>query len=385
MVYVENVDYQVDYTNGKITSSLARRSSSGNIVAESPGSGLGNVTTGNNVFSSPTSGAFSLVHIGDELNITTSTGVALGTYIVSAVVNSQTLQILGMRPTSNDASVQYNIVSQQVVVVDYKYNPLSVDVGPMVLLSDGISRGIRPGRSAYTITDVAFISILPPIQEIDPVTQSPLGVTLMAPSGFGSGGFGLGAFGVSSGGDYDFIVNDTTTRFSAFEDSVITFSPTWFGSSFQITYYMAPEILAAHNLCRNDGERVTGADVLPKNFVPCFVDTTIGIRRNPSNSSTPTDAALTQLVVNQIPATLAGVGLATSAIEGNTDEPGAHFRAGPITLTGTVYNTDGSTTILNSEDVLAVPAVTLPSATPNYVTPKITHFYSGNVVLNEVS
>jgi hypothetical protein len=381
--YLENIDYAIQYDNGKIVKLFGSAIQSGDIVAQSPGNGNGSVTTSSNVFTTPLIGGFSGVSVGDKLTITVSTGVALGDYVVSEIIDPQNIRILGMAPTGVDASVHYVITSEQVVVIDYRYNPLSIDVGKNILLEDGITRGIRPGRDNYSIKDVAFIDIVS-IEEIDSDTGEGLGTFLVAPGGFGFGGFGLGGFGNSAGGDYRFIVNRPTERFSAFEDSLITFDATLFGKSYKVSYLTAPEIEAVHVLARNDLERVTGADVLPKNFVPGFVTIPLGIRRDPTNLTTPSDDGLATLVSDFVDLVNAGAGLQASDISKLLEDQGVDSVRTPFVMTMKVLNTDGSTTIVDSTDILIHPAVTLLKQTDNFVSPRLVHLYPRDVTVSEV-
>lgn len=387
VVYTEVIDYTVDYLNGTITRTPGSAILSGTVVAEHPGvpdAGAGIITTGSNLFTTSTVGAFTNVGVGDEVTITVSSGVTPGVYVVNQKISNQQLKLLAFSPTSGDSAVQYYITSEQVVVLNYKYSPLSIDVGPNVLLSDGVSRGIRPGRQNFTITDVAFIDLIS-IQEIDPITQQGLGIFLNGPGGFGSGGFGFGGFGVGGAGDYNFIVNVPSVRFSAFEDSIIIFNPQFFGQSFAVTYYTATEIAAIHNFCVNDGERVTGASVLAKTFIPIFVDTTINVRPNPTNINTPSNATLVQSIDTYLHGITAANPAEESVIEQSIINQGIASVQTPFTLTGTVINPDGSTSVLTSVDELVFPPVTLPSETSNYTTARITQFVGRNVVITGVS
>jgi len=385
-VYTENFDFQVDYTNGKIIRIPGGAILSGSVVAEHPGTpdaGAGAVTIGSDIFTTALTGGFINVQPGDLLDITASTGVTTGTYVVRQKIDNQTLRILGLSPFGGDSGVQYQIISQQVVVVNYKYNPISVDVGPNVLLSDGVNRGIRPGRENFTIKDVAFIDLIS-IQEIDPVTGQGLGIFLEGPGGFGSGGFGMGGFGMGDAGDYNFFVNVPTARFSAFEDSVIVFKPKFFGQSFAITYYTATEIASIHTFCRSDNERVTGADVLPKTFIPGLVDMTINVRPNATNVNTPSNASLVSTVSDYVNGVHADNPLEESVIAQLIVDAGLASVQTPFTMTATVLNPDGSTTVLESVDQLSFPDVTLPSQTDNFTTSRIVHWYPRNIVITGV-
>jgi hypothetical protein len=389
VVYIENVDYQINYPNGQVIRLPGSAILSGEQIAQHPGapdSGAGIVSTGSNIFSTTTSGAFSLVQPGDTVTITSASHVALNVYVVKSKTNNQTLVLLGLNPSAGESDIQYFITSEQVVVMNYQYNPVSIDIGPNVLLSDGVSRGIRPGRQNFTITDVAFIDIVS-IQEIDPVTQQGLGIFLNPPGGFGSGGFGSGGFGVGGAGDYNFVVNVPTARFSAWEDSLITFNPSFFGQSFAITYTTATEIAAIHAFCTNDQERVTGASVLAKTFIPALVDMTVNVRPNPTSTTTPTNASLVSTISNYVNTVTTNPGpnpVQQSVIEQTIVNAGLASVQTPFTMTATVLNPDGSTSIITSQDELAVPAVTLPSQTNNFTTPRITHWYPRNIVVTGI-
>jgi hypothetical protein len=388
--YLENIDYQVDYAEGKIIKLPGSNILSGDYIAASPGipehpadSGAGTVLSGQNTFTVVTLGSFDDVRAGDTITIVASTGVATGDYVVQEKLSGQAIKISGLQSFATDVSVQYYIVSNQVVVVEFKYNPLSVDIGNKVLLDDGLTRGIRTGRENFTITDMTFLSIIS-IEEIDSATGEGLGIFLTPPGGFGHGGFGLGGFGNSSGGEYRFVVNDPTARFSAFEDSMILFDPTLFGKSYKITYASSPEVVTIHDVCRDDLERVTGADVLPKNFVPGFVDMNINIRRDLTNATAPDTNALATLMSDHVHTVTANTGLKASDLIKILEDSGIDSVQTPFTMTGKVLNTDGSSTFYSSEDVLQVPTETLPKVTDNFVTGKIVHWYPGTITVTEI-
>lgn len=379
-VYIENVDYEVEYTEGKIKKLPGSAILSGDtIVSASDGS----ITTGSDIFTSPNTGEFANVNIGDYLNVVSSTGIASGQYIVRDKIDNETLRIGAFSPTGNDNSVSYNIVSNQVVVVTYKYNPLSIDIGGSVILSDGVTRGIRPGREEFTITDIPYLDVVS-IEEIDPDTLEGLNVFLNGNGGYGSGGYGLGPYGIGSKGDYQFIVNRPQERFSMFEDSILIFDPTLLGKSYRITYYTAPEIASVHTVSRDDLERVTGADVLPKNYAPGFVDMEVPIRRDPANADTPTNEELAVLVADYINNARSTDGVIESSIIHLLEGQGVDSIQNPFEMKLTVVNTDGSSEIVFSTDILKIEERKLPKETANYVTPRITHFYARNVSVVEV-
>lgn len=337
-----------------------------------------------------------LIHVrpGDQVTITSISGTTSGTvdgvpvpstYAVSQVTTTQRLLLAGFTPTSSTGtnSIVYSITSQQVLNVSYGFNPISIDIGAHVLLADGLTRGIRPGRDLYTIKDTPFIKVVS-IQQVDPDTGELIGSPLLPPGGYGDGGYGLGGYGIGVAGDYNFIVNSSTGRFSMFEDSMIVFSQDALSNSYQVTYLWNPELQGIHAITRNDAERVTGADVLVKTFIPCFVDMTIGIRRDPTNTTTPTNDALAVLVQNVVNTTVADTGLKASAINTLLMSQGLSSVQDPFTMTGTVLNPDGSTTIISSQDILTMPDVTLLSQTDNFATARIVHFFPGIITCVEV-
>jgi len=409
-VYTEDVDYTVDYLDGLIYQTLFVLFPTGTRVAGTP-----SIVSGQTMIASATDGQIiavgplfqlqstvtnrflddPLVHVraGDAVTIEEidgdTAGTVLGTlpqtFIVGSVVNNQTLSLVGFNPSGVPISpntVQYSIVSHQVVNVSFEYNPLAIDIGNNVLLADGFNRGVRPGRSAFTIQAMPFLNIVS-IQEIDPNSLELIGNPLQQNEGYGWGGYGGGGYGEGTPGDFQFIVNDPTCRFSMFEDSLIAFNSPFVGQSFQIVYNSISELAAVHAFCRNDGERVTGADVLPKNFVPCYVDIPIVITRDPTNLTTPSDAALAVLVNNYVNTVAHLQGVKASAIVALLEAQGVADVQLPFTMTGTVYNTDGSTSILTATDVLIFPPTVLLSQADNYSTPNIVHFYPGNISVTE--
>jgi hypothetical protein len=166
---------------------------------------------------------------------------------------------------------------------------------------------------------------------------------------------------------------------------MILFNEGLFGSSYQVTYQTATEIQSIHAFCREDDERVTGADVLPKNHVPGFVDVTINVEPNPTSTTTPNAAGLAQLLKNQINTISGSAGLTAASLVQILLAQGVTSVDTPFTMTATVLNTDGSSSVYTSQNNLSVPAVTLASQTDNFVTPRIVFFYARNVIVTGLS
>jgi hypothetical protein len=332
------------------------------------------------------------VRVGDEVTITSIDGQDLNTvigdlpqtFVVSEVVSTGKLYLLDFNPTGTAEDVFYTIRSNQVVVVDYEYHPISIDIGSQVLLGDTGLRGMRAGRSAFTITDTPFIDIVS-IEEIDPESGEVLSDPLTPPRGFGYGSFGEGPYGVGAGGDYEFKILAPRDRYSVYDDAIIIFGQDALSKSYRVTYRWIPEMLSIHNLCRNDSERVTGADVLPKHYVPALVDMTIGIRRDPTNLTTPSNDGLAKLVQTLVNSKSGSEGIQASDIAKLLEDQGVDSVSTPFTMTATVLNTDGTTTIIESEDILIFPDVTLPKNTDMFVTKRIVHFLPNSISVIEVS
>ena len=327
---------------------------------------------------------------GDKTNAT-QIGDLPQTYTVSTIlggditVSDPKLTLLGLSyigpfPILN---ITYSIKSNQVVIVDYKYHPISIDIGGQVLLSDGLTRGIRPGRSAFTLTDTPFIRILS-IAEIDPQSGEVIGDPLTPPEGYGYGGYGEGGYGMGVGGDYEFRVMAPRDRYSVFDAAVILFSTAALTLSYKVTYEWVPELVTVHNLCRKDNERVTGADVLPRSYVPCFVDMDIGIVRDATNLTTPANANLALLVQNYVNGRAGTVGVLESDIVKLLEDQGLTRVSTPFVMTGTILNTDSSTQIIQDTDILRVPDIVLESDTEAYATKNIVFFFPGTITIKEV-
>jgi hypothetical protein len=401
--YVENTDYTVDYINGLIYQMpLAGRVLptilSGQTMIAEVSDGLITQTGLNYFFESVSPGRFldvsrpAKVRVGDEVTITqingATTGTVIGdlpqTFIVSDVLSTTKLSLADFYPTATDINIDYEIKSNQVVVVDYKYNPISIDIGGQVLLSDGLLRGVRPGRTNYTIQNTPFIDILS-IQQIDPESGEAIEEPLRPPRGYGYGGYGEGGYGVGAGGDYELSVLAPRDRFSVFDDLVILLKEDTLSSSYRVTYRWASQIPQIHDLSRNDAERVTGADVLPKHFVPALFDVNVEIKRDPTNIETPSNEDLATMISEFINTKSGLDGVQASDISKMLEAEGVDRVKTPFVMTATVLNTDGSTEILESEDLLTYPDVVLPSDTDSFATNRIIHFYPNNITVSEVS
>ncbi len=382
VTYIEGIDYEVDYLNGKIIQLADSAILCGKTLYDSD-QGKGRVIAGRNELEVLSQTAFLQVRVGDMVYVRSSVGIAAGAYTVQEKISGGLLRLLGAFAHGDSVQVEFSVVSNQTLSVSYQHHPLSIDIGHKVLGSDGFSRGVREGRTEFTLKAYPLV-VITAIEEIDPDTGELLDNSLRPPSGFGGGGFGEGGFGVSGQSDYRLVVNDPTTRFTVFEDSLIALHPSLLGKSFRVTALAAPEIEQIHDFCRNDLERVTGADILPKCFVPAFVDVAIKVRLKGDS-----DAA--KLTTLQAAASEFIAGLSADSALDASELAAIMEKTGlvesvqiPFLMTARILNTDGSTTIVTSYDLLKVPDGELAKVAANFVTPRIAHFFPGNVSVGEI-
>lgn len=384
IVFIENTHYEVDDENGDI-----RRVIGASVLAAQT---TGATADGDDEFTDPTGSVFLNVLANDVLTITS--GADAKDYRVIEKIDNNTLK-LDAELTATATGINYyirrtGIKDGEVVYVRYWFNPLSIDIGPLVKLDAfGATRGIRPGREEFTITDVAFLRIRA-IEIIDPVTLEPTGEFLDGKSGFGSGGFGKGPFGIGSGADYRLVVNSPTERFSAFEDAYIVFNSGLIGLSFRIEYDFVPQVLDLHNFSRSESERVLDGDFLVRHFLPAYVSGTIEYRVDSTDSTVPDNDTLTELVKEFIAQQKAGTDLEYSDIIQFIQKTTDPFRRygtfiKSFELQAVVHNTDGSTTVVTGKDFLRVVAPSpFPRATTRPLSPRITHWLADNIVLTRL-
>ena len=275
----------------------------------------------------------------------------------------------------------------EMVYVQYYFNPLSIDIGPLVKLDDlGRVRGVRTGRQAYTITDVSFLRINI-IEFIDPITFEPTGEVLKSGGGYGQGGFGEGPYGTGGGSDYYMIVNSPTERFSAFEDSLIVLSPALTGLSVRVNYDYVPECISLHDFVRSETERVLDGDILMRHYLPAYVSGSITYRVDSTDSTIPDNDTLTKMVKDFISMQPAGSTLDISEVyqfiirsTDQYDRYGTYIK--PFELTAMIHNADGTTTVVSSGDKLVVPEEDpFPKETTAPLSPRISHWIGDEITM----
>jgi hypothetical protein len=397
---LEGIDFEVNYADGKIKrlpSVTPTRILSGQTV-EGPRAD-GSSTLGQAYLDIPIGpGGFiaNRVDIGDRVFITggSNTGLIGKSYLVvsvysdSRIVLEYAFKVDVQTFGAGTSDITFNVTSNKVYSITYKYNPISVDIGNMVALdADAKTRGIRPGRDAYTLTKMAYIDMIS-VEEIDPDTKEGLGVFLQdslgaTQSGYGRGPYGRGPYGIGNGSPFYYRIFRPHERFSAFEDGLIAFRPELFGKSYRFTYYSAPEIVTVHNFCRSDNERVTCADILTKNFIPAFVNLSLEYRVDTTDITVPSNEALTQDIRNAIESLPSNSKLESSDIVQFFTQ--SKYIKLPFKLQARVVKQNGSTEILASNDYIQYPTTTLASETDDTATPRTIRFYPGNIVLTRIT
>ena len=395
LIFAESVHYSIDYVNG-------------NLIRIIGGTIVGPATTGivsGTTFTDAGGSVFGSVAVNDIVTITV--GITPTDYrVVTATASTLTLDAA----PATGSSVHYiitrtGIKSGETLAVSYTFNPVSVDIGSLVVLDQYGNRGPRPGRFAFSIPGSSTVTPAPnapvgaflrinSVYEIDPVSLQQIGLPLNGLGGFGANGFGTGGFGVGGAQDYTLVVNSPSERFSMFEDSYILFGSNFSGLSLQVNFDYVPNISDYHTFVRSDSARDLNGDTLMKHFIPAYVSGTITYHAPPPSpfqtTQTPTTAALTTLVKNFINKVAQGQPLDISQIEQfifTQIDPYQQFNCHvePITLTATVYNTDGSTLILSSGDQIVItPPSPFPSFTTAPLTPRIATWIADNIQLVSV-
>ena len=324
-----------------------------------------------------------------------SISFSVGDYVVYQSVYGIGLWVKLVNPLMSDFEYvirRTGIKDGETVYVEYWFNPISIDVGPKVMNTDYYEnppvqyRGIRPGRGTFTILDTALLRINS-IQIIDPITLEPTGEVLATRGGWGDGGWGEGPYGYGNGSDYYVVVNSPHERFSAFEDSVIVFHPAFIGLSVRVDYDYAPECVSLHNFVRSESERVLDGDILIKHFLPAYVGGSITYKVDSTDTTIPTNEALTTQVKDFITQQAAGVDLKISDVYqflARATDPFDKYKSyvKPFSLQAIIHHVDGTTEFVSSDDILKIPTLfPFPKETTRPLSARITHWIGDNIEL----
>ena len=257
------------------------------------------------------------------------------------------------------------------VRVGVTYNPITID----------IKRIPRDGRDDFTISDLVFIKVIS-IEELDPSSGEPNGTVLERNGGFGQGGFGLGPFGIGQYGDWKLIIEKPSERFSMLEDSYIDLSHQHLGKDLRINYYCVPEWGDIHDFCRDSSERVTTADVLPKNFIPVFVNGELDVEVAMSNSNAPDIDAITDAVEDFIKEYGSNQNLSLELVIGRLFDIGVARVDKSFSWIGEIHHCNGVVELIRSDKALEIPNPTLPKDTDMPISVNIARFYPGEITVN---
>lgn len=388
ITFIEGVDYEVNDADGEV-----RRIEGPTIV---PLQSTGETAANDTNFEDATVSIFASVQANDILRITS--GADAGDYRVISKTNDNAI-VVDKEFSATAGSISYTVIrsgikSGELVHVSYSYNPLSIDIGPLVALQTSgdpqnpvvLERGIRPGRENQTITDMAFLRIVS-IEEIDALTGETTGVLLDGQGGYGQGGYGQGGYGVGEGQDYFLVVNRPYERFSMYEDSYIVLRSALQGGSYRVNYEYVPEIEPLHNFALSVRERSLDGDTLMKHFLPAYVSGQIVYRVDSSDSSIPSNEVLQSEVNTFINRIKSSNDLEYSDIiqlilrrVDPFDRYGA--RVNYFSLTGALHNMDGSVTYLAGENSLSFPTKDpMGKRITNPVSPRICRWIADNIEL----
>lgn len=379
--YQEGVDFLADITEGEVSRII------GNTILPTSPTGI---FTNSIFFDDNNTDIFLNVEPGDLLTVITSTsGAYIKDYKIKEKVTNNRLRIDAFVPIS-ETNVEYRITrtgikDQELVKFSFDFNPLSIDIGDQVVLDEfGREVGIRPGREGKTITDLALLYITK-VEVIDPVSQEPIGEVLEGRGGFGRGGFGRGGYGRGALAQWFHEVNKPELRFSVREDSYITLSAAFLGQSFKVSYKYVPEIRSFQTFVDSDAERTLDADTLSRHFIPAVVDMTIRYTTDPNNPNTPSLedvkealGAYIDLVPSGSPLDVSDI---TDLIYGMIDPTNERniIVELPINMVATIYNTDASLTIIESENRLQIPEDAIPPFTRSPLSPRTAHWIRGEI------
>lgn len=384
VTFLEGIHYEIDDGTGRI-----RRVVGPSVVLPQT---TGDTVDESDIFADATANIFLNVQEQDILTITS--GADAGDYRILEKISNNSLR-LDAELTATASGINYHITrtgikDEEFVYVQYWFNPLSIDIGSLVKLDeDGRVRGIRPGREAQTITDLAFLRIRS-IELIDALTREPLGTVLDGVGGYGQGGYGKGQYGIGSGSDYRLVVVSPEERFSMFEDSYIVIRSGFSGLSFRVNYDYVPEVEDLHNFVRSESERVLDGDILMKHFLPVYVQGVIQYRVDSTDSTILSNEDLQAEIIDYINKSKSGQDLEYSDLYqfiirkvDPFDRYSSFVR--PFKLTAVIHNTDGTITKITGDEKLTVPTLDpFPKYTTRPLSPRITHWIADDLVLERI-
>lgn len=258
------------------------------------------------------------------------------------------------------------------VLVFYRYNPISIDIRSVP----------REGREDFTIERLVFLRVAS-IEELDPVTGTPNGITLERNGGYGQGPYGRGPYGRGQEGDWSFHVEKPHQRFSMEDESYIEFASVHFGKDVKITYNAVPELSPIHDFAKSRGERTECGNTLVKNFIPIFVRGEFEVEVESGDDAPDLDAIKTR--IESVIDSHSGSGeLDLDDIIAGLFDLGVAGVTKCFILHGEIQHTDGSIQIISDDEKLSAPSPVLPKDTPRVISSRIARFYAGNITVIRV-
>lgn len=325
-------------------------------------------------------GDFGDARAGQILTISTPASVA-GTYTVKTVIGIDEIEIFGVFPGSTFPVAAVDAVLDDLLVVEYEYNPISIDV-------IGAVRNVD--RTDYTITDVPFI-IIDAIEELDPISGEPTGVLLNGDGGYGTGGYGEGGYGVGSAPDFLFVVTEPTLRFSVREDNLIVFDQSWLGKAVRVTYRHANAIPAIQAFCDDRDEQSQSASLLVRNYIPVFVDGDGAIDYDIDAADIATALSVDEMTIivkefiddiaNALPLEL------TDLVDVMYDNGAVRVDLEDLQkLQGAIHHENGTREFVvpTPQGVLEIPDEEIPDPTDKPLSRRIARFIANEITLNRI-
>jgi hypothetical protein len=252
-VYSTPGDYIIDETFGTISKTGA----SGIFHTEGT---LATISTTKRLVAAA-AGEFDDARPGMCLTITTPGSVS-GAYSIKEKISGTEVEIYGVFPTTVAGTVGWKL--DEVLVVAYEYNPVTVDV---------IKDARAVDREPFTILDTPFMQIVS-VEVLDSLSGEPTGALLDSVGGYGSGGYGTGGYGVGGGADFRLVVEEPTLRHSELENNYIEFSQIHAGISVRVNYEHASAIPPIQAFMEDRNEQSQSADLLARHYIPVYVDAT---------------------------------------------------------------------------------------------------------------
>lgn len=365
VVYVEGVDYAIDDNSGLLSRIAGSRIYHDDVVGAS--------ITSSKVLSAAS--AFSQVRRGMILTVSQPLSVA-GTYTIKNVIDPSTIEIFSEFPGTTFPVTGVEFQVDDLLVVSYEYNPISVDI---------ISAARSTARDAFTITEVPLLYLVS-IDKLDSISGDLTGETLSGIGGFGAGGFGAGPFGIGDRPDYILVVDEPTLRYSEREDNFIDFDSTLLGSAVRVTYRWISAIPPIQAYVDDRDNQTQAASLLVRHFVPVLIDGPTIINYDAlSNSSPISSDEMTVLVKDFIDNVDEGDALELSDIVDLMYNNGAvRVDLGALEdMRGEIHHVDGTIefTVPDSAGNITIPDDEIPDPTTRPLSQRIARFIARDITL----